>query len=430
MDKTVNRPRRVGGIFAPLVNWVFKHRYDKQKRAWLAALLSPLFLGASPIFGKLATNSGADPLMVAAVRTLIAALILWITYLLFWRKYIYIFAAGLLGCVLVGLVNGIGSIFYYAGLARLDASVAQLLNGTYLVFVVVLARIGGTKMSRRTKLRVILACAAVALLTAPEAATIDWLGVGFMVGNAIMFAGHVVMGQRVLYEMPPQTFTLYVITTMATVVTVARLGVIVFGMPLVLPTTASMIPITGLAFTTAMSRLLMFTGVKNLGPLQTVLLGVAEIAVSLTAALVLLGERLEPAQWVGAVLMVGSMSLVRTRQDVPDGADVRAMRLPNLASLAGRGLFKGLSSQNASPVSGIPEAELEAIRKMMGPASAAFFENMTPEQLQAIAAQMTQASAEEPCPEDEKVHPGEYRLGPAVDGEVPRSMPEGSSEVR
>lgn len=418
----------VGVVSKPLVNWVTKQ--DRQKRAWLAAMLTPFFLGAAPIFGKLATNSGADPLMVAAVRTLIAVLILWIAYLLFWRKYVYIFSAGLLGCVMVGLVNGIGSIFYYAGLARLDASVAQLLNGTYLVFVVVLARFGGTQMSRRTKLRVVLATAAVVLLTAPKAATIDWLGVGFMVGNAIMFAGHVVMGQRVLYEMPPQTFTLYVLSTMAAVVTVARFLVIPFGMPLVLPSVISMAPITGLAITTALSRLLMFTGVKNLGSLQTVLMGVAEIAVALTAAMMLLGERLETVQWFGAIFMIISMSLVRTKKDVPDGADVRAMRLPNLANLAGRGLFKGWSSQNASPISGIPESELEAIRNMMGPASAAFFENVTAEELAAIQAQMAMLQEEECCPEEEKIRPGEYRLGPEVDGEVPRSMPEGSSEVR
>ncbi len=396
--------------FAFIGIWLGKQ--DTRRRAMIAALLSPFFLGAAPIFGKLATNSGTDPLMVAATRTIIAVGILWAGYLLCWRKYVYIFTAGLLGCVMVGLVNGIGSIFYYAGLARLDASVAQLLNGTYLIFVVIISRLGGTKMSLRTKLRVAMACGAVLLLTAPEATSIDWLGVGFMVGNAVLFAGHVIMGQRVLYEMPPQTFTLYVLTTMAVVVAVARAVVIPFDMPLVMPSLESSAAIVALAITTALSRLLMFTGVKNLGGLQTILLGIAEIAVALGAALIFLGDRLSPVQWAGAAVMVGSMLLVRSDEEVPTGVDKSAlMPLPNLAGMR---YFKSWFSQNTSPISGIPESELEMIRKMMGPHSAAFFEKMSEEELAAVAEQMSALQGE--CVGDDMpVTPGEYRLGPCID---------------
>ncbi len=72
----------------------------------IAALLSPVFLGMAPVLGKLALKGGADPFTVAAVRTTLAASVLWIIYFIFWRKYIYIYPAGFLGCAVVGLVSG------------------------------------------------------------------------------------------------------------------------------------------------------------------------------------------------------------------------------------------------------------------------------------------------------------------------------------
>src|SRR5258708_26567541 len=95
-----------------------------------AALMSPIFLGMVPVLGKLALLGGSDPFTVAATRTVIAAAFLWVAYLLFGRRYIYIYPAGLLGCIVVGAVNGIGSLFYYNGLQYLIASVVQLLNAT------------------------------------------------------------------------------------------------------------------------------------------------------------------------------------------------------------------------------------------------------------------------------------------------------------
>ncbi|MCZ7547237.1 MAG: DMT family transporter [Anaerolineae bacterium] len=376
-------------------------RSSASGRAIVAALLSPVFLGAAPIFGKLATNAGVDPFTVAAVRTILAVGILWAGYLIFWREYTYIYPAALLGCVMVGVVNGIGSIFYYNGLARLDASVAQLLNSAYLVFVVILARLGGTMMTQRTALRVALACIAVVLLTMPSADRVDWLGVGFMLANALLFAGHVIMGQRVLFEIPPQTFTLYVLTTMGVVVTLARA---VYDTRWIPPSTEGLAAIVALAVTTALSRLLLFTGVKKLGGLQTILLGVAEIALALGAAMIFLGESLSALQWVGAGFMLGSMFLMRTDSETPTGVDPNAVALPNYAGMV---FFQKSVAFNAAFLQGIPEDELEAIRRMVGPSAAAFFGAQTPEELEAVL-KMVQA---------DDVRSGEYVIGPHLDSD-------------
>src|ERR1044072_6809909 len=93
-----------------------------------AALISALFLGLAPVFGKAAMGGGKfSPLAVVALRTSMAALLLVLLITFSKRRTLYIYPAGFIGCMLAGMVNGVGSIFYYVGLSKLNASVAQML---------------------------------------------------------------------------------------------------------------------------------------------------------------------------------------------------------------------------------------------------------------------------------------------------------------
>lgn len=330
------------------------------------SFLSPIFLGMAPLFGKLAYQSGSDPFTVAAVRTIIAAAILWVLYLIFWRRYIFIYPAGLLGCVVIGVINGIGSLMFYTGLAQLDASLTQLLNGMYIVFTVALARIAGQQITFRTKLRLVMAFVALLLLTGLSATSVNWLGVGLMLGNAIMFAGTMLLSQRVVYEMPAQTMTLYVLTTMAVVVTMARLAYGIYDPNWVI-TQDALGAIFLLGASTAAARLTMFFGVKKLGGLQTAMIAMTEIGVTLVLAFMFLGERLTPNQWIGVAFLAAGILLMR-KETNPEGVSPEATPLPNMAGLT---LFHQMAFDQAfgnSDVNVSPE-ELEAIRKMMGAAA-------------------------------------------------------------
>jgi drug/metabolite transporter (DMT)-like permease len=65
-----------------------------------------------------------------------------------------------------------------------------------------------------------------------------------------------------------------------------------------------------MAFITFLSRFSLFMGVKHLGGLQTSLLGLSEIFVTLLGSAVFLGERLSLEQWIGALLLIASLVLV------------------------------------------------------------------------------------------------------------------------
>lgn len=331
---------------------------NMQRTELMAVLLSPLFLGMAPVFGKLALRGGADPFTVAAYRTVLAAVLLWIIFLIFWRKYIYIYTAGFLGCAVIGTVNGIGSLMYYNGLNHLDASTSQLLNGTYLIFVVLLARLGGQSLSWRSGARVLMALFGLMLITGGMQGEVNWLGVGLMLGNALLFAGTIILSQRLLYEMPSRTVTLYVMTVMAVVVAMARMGYDFRWLP---QSSDAMGAILALTVSTAFSRLTLFAGVKNMGSLQTTLLAITEIAVAVALAFIFLEESLTTVQWIGVGAFV--MSLVIQGGDrysirAPRGA----IPMPNMAGI----IFQQIAFTHAFGNSGLSQDELDEIRRVMG----------------------------------------------------------------
>ncbi|RMG81423.1 MAG: DMT family transporter [Chloroflexi bacterium] len=335
-----------------------------------AALAAPTFLGMAPIFGKLAITAGADSFTVAALRTLVAVALLWGVYILFFRRFIYIYPAGLMGCAVIGIINGIGSLFYYGGLGLLDASLVQLINGMYLAFAVILSHLAGQKPDMRTLIRVGMAIAALILLTGFGNSAINWVGVGFMLASALMFAGTVMLSQYVLYEMPSRTATLYILTTMGVVVTMVWLAV--GDMPSLEVLQLATGPIILLGITTAFSRLAMFAGVKFLGGMQTAIMAILEIGVALSLAALFLGERLTSTQWIGVIVLGATLLLIRERDLLPRGINPTALIAANLPSvqfqrIAFHRAFGTAEMDNElGTMAQITTQEMVAIQQMMG----------------------------------------------------------------
>jgi drug/metabolite transporter (DMT)-like permease len=273
-----------------------------------AALISALFLGLAPVFGKAAMGAGKfSPLAVVALRTSMAALLLVIIIFIFKRRILYIYPAGLLGCLMAGAVNGLGSIFYYVGLNRLDASVAQMLYALYPIFVVFWLQLDKQAPSKLTAFRIIIAIISTYFLTRVQAGSIDVWGVIFMLIAAALYALHLPINQRVLYDVPAPTVTVYTLLAMSLIVIPAFL---IFDGRLPV-SSAPWIPVFALTAVTFFSRLLLFLGVKHIGGLQTALLGLGELIVAIVFSHLLLGESLTAFQWIGTVGLSISLLLVR-----------------------------------------------------------------------------------------------------------------------
>jgi drug/metabolite transporter (DMT)-like permease len=274
----------------------------------LVTLLSTICFGLAPIFGKLAYRAAVTPFTLAALRTVIAAALLWAFYLVFWPQAIPVRWKDLLGCVWMGATNGVGSLFYYTGLARLDASLVQLIWTFYPIWVFIFLSAAGHPISRLALLRLALALLGVYLLTYAGARPTDWLGIMLILSASACYGWHLVLGQWTLADLDSRTVALYALSAMAAVVAVARLVARMPWEPISLPGWTAILLLA--LIPTALARLLVFAGLRRLGGAQTSLLGVAELLVALLLAHLLLGERLSLWQWIGGGLLVVSVLLI------------------------------------------------------------------------------------------------------------------------
>jgi len=265
----------------------------------LAALSSAFLLGLAPVFGRWAILSGFTPLLTVALRTSLAAAMIFIILLLFRRQFLYIFPVGLAGCFLAGAINGLGSLLYYVSLSELPASVGQLLYALYPIFVAMFSVLDKQTISRLTILRMGLAFFAVFLLITPDGENLALWAVLMMIGSAALYALHIPINQRVLYEIPAPTVTFYTLLAMSLVTLPAYL---IFDRQLP-GESVDWLPLILLTLVTFASRFTLFLGIKKIGGVQTALLGLAEIFITIIVSYILLGEMLSNIQWIGATIL-------------------------------------------------------------------------------------------------------------------------------
>ena len=242
-----------------------------------------------------------------------AAGLIFLIVVIFYRPYLYIFPVGLVGCILAGLINGLGSILYYMALTRLSASVGQMLYSLYPFFVAIWMILDRQPPSRLTLVRITIATVAMLLLTSLPSNSADPIGVAMMLGSAILYALHLPINQRVLYEVPAPTVTLYTLLAMSAVVVPAYLIFNPQWPGLKIPWW----PVLGLTLVTSLSRFSLFLGIKHIGGMQTALLGLGELLVTILFSYIWLHEQLLWTQWLGAAGLGISLLLVRFESAVP-----------------------------------------------------------------------------------------------------------------
>lgn len=277
-----------------------------QDQGLISAAASALFLGLSPIFGKKAILLGFSPFAVVAFRTTLALLLLLCFLLIYNRKFFYIYPMGLTGCLIAGFINGIGSIFYYTSLARIDAGIGQLIYSFYPLFMIFWLLLDRQSVTKITLFRLIIILPGVYLLLNNSYHSIDYLGALFMLIAAILYSLHLLINQRVLYDVPAPTVTFYTLAAMSVIVVSSFL---LFS-PALPQIGTPWWPLLVLSVVTFLSRVTLFYGVKHLGGIQTALLGLGEILITVIIAQIYLGERLSPLQWIGTFVILFSLVLV------------------------------------------------------------------------------------------------------------------------
>ncbi len=284
---------------------------DLQRRTQVGitmALIASIMLALNSIFAKYAYQTGIDPNTFTMLRLSVAALVLWVIFLLFGRQFIRIPLAVLGSCALMAAANTVAQLSYYWGLTRLPAGVATLLLYMYPAVVILLLRLRGEPFTRRRMVRLLIALGGVALLIDPTGGSVQVSGVILVSIAVFTYALYLVLGQIVIHNVDPRSVALYVISIMAVMATGVRL---VLGGSALPTTWAGWWPVLGVALLgTVVTRLTMFTSIKYIGSTQTSLIGVVEPLTTVLLARVFLGEVMSPVQWLGGILIVVSLLLI------------------------------------------------------------------------------------------------------------------------
>jgi len=278
---------------------------EDRTRGFLLVVLAALCLSTIPTVIKLGLRDGADPLQLLAPRMILGATLLWVWVGITRPHRLRIDRRGLRDCALAGAINSASLALFYLGLRRLDAAVAILIFSIFPAILLLMLHLRGESVTRRDMVRLTLGVAGVALV-ANAGGAVDLLGIALMLGCATMYSWYVVVVHTRLVSYPASTTAVWIVTSFALIVLVARL---------IAAPAASLTPvgwgvvIWSAVLGTTVARVATIQGIRLLGGGETALLMPVETVLSVTWAAFFLGDRINLTQAGGAALVLASVLL-------------------------------------------------------------------------------------------------------------------------
>jgi drug/metabolite transporter (DMT)-like permease len=288
----------------------------------LLCLISAAFFGAIAIFGKLAYDEGvvvADLLLVrfalaAAVLSAVAAA----TGALRGVPRRAIVAALLMGGVGYATQAGL----FFLALERMDASLLSLLLYTFPAMVTAAAiAIGRERVTTPRLTALAIASAGTALVLAGAGTgALDPLATALALGAAVTYTVYILVGDRVVRQVPPLALAALVTTGATVTFSVVAL---VRGGPELGFTAAGWGWLAAIALVGTVGAILtFFAGLARVGPSTASILSTLEPVVTVSLAAAAFGERLTPVQLAGGALVLLAVVVLQ----LPAGAGLKRRR--------------------------------------------------------------------------------------------------------
>ncbi len=290
-------------------------------RAFLLLLLVASMFGGNHVAARLAFNDGVDVATAVTLRSLVTAAVVG---LLVWQQRVSRQMNGRQRAMLavISLLVAVQSLALYAAVARLPVALALLAFNTWPMWTALWARLlYGHRPDRRTLLAIPLLLFGLALAldvlgaTSGLGAQAQWsqigAGVAFAVGAAVTFGLVMVLTQHEIAALDGRlrsAITMAVVGLLALAVTQMQGGL---HLPHSAPGWWGLVMLTvlyGTAFT-VMFTLLPRLGVVGSSPILNV-----EPVAAMAMAWALLGQRVAPAQMLGALIVVGTVMALGLRR--------------------------------------------------------------------------------------------------------------------
>ncbi|MBZ0295799.1 MAG: DMT family transporter [Anaerolineae bacterium] len=287
---------------------------ESSRKGVLFVLLSAVGYSLLPTFVKHIEAMGMTPLDIAAWRFAFAMPVLWLLVILRRRTPPAnpLPRRRIMG---LGVLMAAAALTAFFGLERLPSSTMVVLFYTYPTMVAIISLFLGERLSTRAWLALGMTLIGIAL-TVPEFSAglgeSNLIGVGFAFLNALLVAVYFILNNRVLKgHSALLRASAWLVTgsfTTMMVVSLLRRELAVPAQPelwlflLALSTVSTIMPI-----------FCMTLGIQALGASRAAIIGTVEPVLTVTIAALVLGERMQPVQIVGALFILVSVILLQVR---------------------------------------------------------------------------------------------------------------------
>jgi len=278
----------------------------RQRRGALLVAASAAAFGALPILARLAYAAGVDLYGVLVPRFALGAAVLGLIALASGTRWPR--GRALLAVLAMGALGYTGQSFlYFSALKHADASLVALLLYSFPFIVALLAAAFlGERLDAARIGALVLASAGLAMTIGGGRGTA--LGVALGLGAALVYAGYIVVGTRVLRDVDPVAASSLICAAAAVSYgLLAGASALAGARPSWPATAGGWLPVIALSLvSTALAIATFFAGLRLLGATLTSVLSTLEPVVSVTAAALVLGERIGLMQALGGAIVIGT----------------------------------------------------------------------------------------------------------------------------
>ncbi len=268
-------------------------------------VLSAACFGVQPIMARIAYAAGMGVPAVLTYRFAIAVPLFWLALAVL-RQPLKMSRRDALLLFLLGAIGYAAfSTMYFEAVDLIPAAAAAGLLYAYPTLVAVTqAGLGRERVTGRLWLALAGATAGTLLVLGASAHGLRPLGTLLAIGAAVGYTIYLIVGHAALARVAPLPAT----AVMTTGAAVSLIGVAVIqgqAAPPAGPT--GWAAVAGLAVvTTVVAVLALFAGMARIGPTRASILNTVEPLVTAATAALVLGERLQPPQYLGIALIVAA----------------------------------------------------------------------------------------------------------------------------
>lgn len=267
------------------------------------------------IFGKLAFAAGMSLPTMLMLRFSGAALLFWAVLAVTGLAAARLSRNRISKLLVMGGVGYAGqSTLYMLAVALIPASVVGMLLYTYPAWVVLLAwRLDGDRPDGRRWLALGLALAGTTLIAGDPSGSVNLLGVALALLAGFWYACYIVLGNRIIRDVPPAASSAWILTGATVSFTV--LGLLLRQIHFDFAVPQGWLAILGMVVLATVIPVFTFlSGLQRVGPSRAAILSALEPVFTVLLAIVVLGERLTTTQVVGAALIVVAVILLQLKR--------------------------------------------------------------------------------------------------------------------